>query len=153
MSDPQRPEQTISVVEEQLRVLRREAETGAVRVRIETEQTHQPVRLEGWSESVEVERVPVNRPVQQREAPWQDGEVLVVPVYEEQFVVQRSWVLKEELRLHKRREATTEDIEVVLQRERARVERREDGDVWRETDDNEPTRAAPASSPEFKKES
>lgn len=144
---------TVPVIEEHLEVERRETETGAVRVRIETTESRQSLQLEAWRESVEVERVPVNRPVAEREGPRQDGDVLVVPVYEEQVVVQRTWVLREEWHLRRRREVTTEPVEVSLQREQARIERREGDGPWHEAGDNEAMRAPPASSPAFKKES
>src|SRR5688572_5890044 len=62
-------EQTIPVVEESLRVLRERVETGSVRVHIETDEVTVPVRLEGWSEAVQVERVPVEQTVTERRAP------------------------------------------------------------------------------------
>src|SRR5688572_22734860 len=109
MADKNGPEQTLPVVEEVLKVDRRKVETGAVRVRLSTTETTQPLQLDAWSERVEVERVAIGQPVAERREPWHDGDVLVVPVYEEQVVLQRTLVLKEELRLRRRREHVTEE--------------------------------------------
>ena len=95
---------------------------GDVVVRTEVEEVPGRLEVEAYREEVEVDHVPVGRVVRERVAPWEDGEVLVVPVYEEQLVVVKRLVLKEELRI--RRVAGTERqvFEDVLRRERLVIE-------------------------------
>jgi uncharacterized protein (TIGR02271 family) len=138
MADETGPEQTIPVMEEVLQVGRETVETGAVRVRLSTTETTHPLRLEAWSERVDVERVPIGQPVSERLEPWHDGDVLVVPVYEEQVVLQRTLVLKEELRLRRRREPATEESTVVLRRDEVLTERRRGDGGWTPIDEDAP---------------
>ncbi|MCW7540829.1 YsnF/AvaK domain-containing protein [Aquabacterium sp. A7-Y] len=125
---------TVPVVEE-IPVLTRSVEqTGAVRVRIVTEAETRRLDTPELHEDVVVERVPVGRPCEERRAPWQDGDVWVVPVYEEQVVVERRWILKEEVRLHRRQRSTPGTREVVLRREQAVVERQQPDGSWQAVD-------------------
>jgi hypothetical protein len=55
-------------------------------------------------EAVNVERVPVNRFIEQPVETRQEGDVTIVPVMEEVLVVQRRLMLKEEIRITRRRE-------------------------------------------------
>ncbi len=130
----ERHSQTVPVLAEELQLARERVETGAVRVRIETNEITQPVELQSSREWVEVARVPVGTTVPQRLPPWQDGDMLVVPVYEERLVVRRELVLTEELRLRRRRDEQTERVDVPLLREHAKVERRDADGGWRPAD-------------------
>ena len=135
MTDERRNERPLPVVEEELRVGREQVETGAVRVRVRSVQGHEPLRLDMVSELVDVERVPVGQPVAQRREPWHDGETLVVPVYEEKVVLQRTLVLKEEVRLRRRQERRTEDRVAVVRRDTVVTERRNGDGTWSVIDD------------------
>jgi hypothetical protein len=55
-------------------------------------------------EAVNVERVPVNRFIDEPAETRQEGDVTIVPVMEEVLVVQRRLMLKEEIRITRRRE-------------------------------------------------
>jgi stress response protein YsnF len=70
--------------------------------------------------------------VAQPREPWHEGDVLVVPVYEE--VIERRLVLKEEIRLHRQRFSTSHTEQVPLRRQRAVVERRQADGSWAEVD-------------------
>ena len=65
---------------------------------------------------------PVGEVVSERSEPWQDGDTLIVPIYEEQLVVTKRLVLKEQLRV--RRVSTTrhELFEDTLRKERLDVD-------------------------------
>jgi uncharacterized protein (TIGR02271 family) len=138
MADDSARERTLPVLEEVLEVTRQTVETGAVRVRLSTTETTHPLRLDAWSERVEVERVAIGQPVAERREPWHDGDVLVVPVYEEQVVLQRILVLKEELHLRRRREHVTEETVAVLRRDEIHAERRRGDGDWVPIDDDAP---------------
>lgn len=111
------------MIQEELALGKARETSGVVRVRIETEEHAQPVELEQWHEHYEIERVPVGEAVATRNPPWQDGEVWVIPVYEERAVVRREWVLKEEIRLRKHRTREVGQAEVLLRKEHAHIER------------------------------
>ena len=110
-------------VEERIRVGRRVRETGRVRVSTQTETETQTVDEPAWRETIEVERVPVGEVVDAQRAPWEEGDVTVVPVYEEVLVVEKRLVLREEIRLTRRRETTHEPHAVDLRRQRVEIER------------------------------
>jgi stress response protein YsnF len=105
-------------------------EVGAVRVRIEADDRNTTVRLERSEQRYDVERVPVNRPVDATREQWMDGETLVVPLYMEVPVVVRRLVLVEEVRLHMQTVRNHEDAPALLRQERAVVERRHADGSW-----------------------
>ena len=74
-------------------------------------------------EEVEVERVSVNRPVDEAEPVRYEGEVMVIPRYEEVLVVSKQLVLVEELRVRTVRSERREPQQVTLRREELSVER------------------------------
>jgi uncharacterized protein (TIGR02271 family) len=119
-------------VEERLQVGVDAVETGAVRVRKVVHEETQPVSVTLRRQHVEVRRVPINRPVDERAAPRQEGDTLVIPVFEYVPVVKMQLTLKEEVHV-----TTTESHEEVVQEvtlnsEELVVERREGPDgQWR----------------------
>jgi uncharacterized protein (TIGR02271 family) len=107
-------EVTVRRSEEELLVGRREREAGALRIRkrVRTEREHLEVpkkRVE-----VTVERVPVDEAQSGEEGitatPQIEDEEIVVPVVEEEIVVEKRPVVKEEIRIRKQ---VVEDVEVV----------------------------------------
>jgi uncharacterized protein (TIGR02271 family) len=134
-SDPATSGIAVPVIAEEVQVLREKVSTGAVRVRIEPMEAQTPVQLESLSEEMDIERVAVGREVEARVEPWHEGDVLVVPVYEETVVLQRRIVLKEELRLRPRLERRAWEETVPLRRDRAQVERRQADGSWRAEDE------------------
>jgi len=117
---------TIPLAEERLDVSVSKAVTGRVRVSTRTETVEDVVRQELRSVRAEVVRVPVNRTLEPGETPpaaRTEGDVTIVPVFEEIVVVEKRLVLKEEL--HITQQTTTEQIEVPveLRKQRAVVER------------------------------
>jgi uncharacterized protein (TIGR02271 family) len=118
----------IPLVEEEVRIGKREVETGHVRVRthVEEEQVNLSEMLE--RELVDVERVPMEIEVETAPAPFRDKYgVLIVPIVEERLVVSKRLFVVEELRIHRRR--TEERVEVPATRRvmRAEIERDSDG--------------------------
>lgn len=115
------PAVVIPVLAEQVQVDTVREHTGTVRVRKLVHQASEPVSTEGYREVVETTRVPINRTVQAVQPPWQQGDVLVIPVYEERLV--RQLVLREELHVQRRREPCQDSASVPLRREEVIVER------------------------------
>jgi stress response protein YsnF len=111
-----------------LPVLREEASvekvrevTGRVRVRKLVHTQDETVPAKGYQEIVETRRVPVNQAVDFAQSSRNDGDVLVIPVYEERVVKQL--FLVEEIHLTRRRQPVETESTVEVRREEAVVER------------------------------
>ena len=119
-------EVVLPLIAETVRIGKRTAETGRLRVRTETETLDQVLHETLRSDTVGVTRVPIDRPLAAGETPpavREEGGVTIIPVLEEILVVEKRLVLKEEV--HIRRTTAGEDVEVpvMLRRQRAVVER------------------------------
>jgi uncharacterized protein (TIGR02271 family) len=113
----------IPIVEEEARIAKRQVASGRVIVKT-TVDTEERILKEMLSlETVEVERIPINRVVDTVPQIRTDGDVTIVPVFEERLVVEKQLVLVEEVRI--RRTGSVENVEVpiTLRKERATVER------------------------------
>ena len=113
-------EQIIPVYVEDVAVARRKVETAIVRVVTQTRTREHPVDETLTHERVEVERVPVGRMVDAAPAIREEGDLTIIPVVEEVVVVERRYLLKEEV--HIRRVRTTEQhVETIVVREQEAV--------------------------------
>jgi uncharacterized protein (TIGR02271 family) len=117
-----RPVETLSLREEQLVAHKTLEQVGEVVVRTEVEALPGRLEVEALREEVQVEHVPLGQVVSQRREPWEEDGVLIVPIYEEQLVVTKRLVLREEIRLRRVRTAERQLFEETLRRERAIVE-------------------------------
>ena len=111
------------VVEEELRVGKRVVETGRVRVTKSVSEREELVDVPLMREEFDVERVPVEVFVDGPVAPWHEGETLVVPVLEEVLVVEKRLVVREEVRITRRRSEESKPQRVTLLSEDVSVER------------------------------
>lgn len=114
---------TLKVIEERLAIHREVVETGAVRVRLLTSHRSEIVTEPLVHRGVRIERVLRNTPVAETVSAWYDGDVMVVPVYEEIMVKQL--VLKEELRLIPTATTQQEAVAVELTTQSPVFERRD----------------------------
>jgi hypothetical protein len=114
-------EVVVPVVREELQVGKRTEERGSVVVHVVPTLRTEVVDVPLAEERVEVERVPVNRFVTGVQPVRQDGDVTVVPVYEEVLVVERRLMLKEEVRVTRRRQVRPERRQVELRAEDVHV--------------------------------
>lgn len=116
-------ETIIPLLEEELSVAKRVVETARVSVSRVTHNHEQMVDEILQHEKVEVERVPMDRPIETMPSIRQEGDVTIIPVVEEVLKVERRLVLKEEV--HIRRIKTTERHQerVMLRRQEALVSR------------------------------
>jgi uncharacterized protein (TIGR02271 family) len=96
--------------------------SGSVRVQTHVQKRTERVEASLLRDSVEVRRVAVNRVVTETPEVRHEGDTMIVPVMEEQLVITRQLVLKEEIHLIMRRttEPFAEDVE--LHRENADVQ-------------------------------
>ena len=118
-----RDEVVIPVVEEEVVAGAQPVKTGAVRVDKHVETRIRKIETPLLHEEVEIRRVPVNRVVSETPPVRKKGDVIIVPVVEEELVVTKRLVLKEEIHLLKRRTKDRYVKEVALDRERAEVHR------------------------------
>src|SRR5689334_21461416 len=103
MDQTEEPEEiVIPVVEEEVVAGAKPVKTGSVRVDKHVEQRVRRIQAPLVHEEVEVKRVPVNRVVEQVPTVRRKGAVIIVPVVEEELVVTKRLVLKEEIHLIKR---------------------------------------------------
>ena len=115
---------TIPVIEESLHVEKRKITTGGVRIR-KTIQEHEEVVEEPLlKEHVAVERVAVNRVANDQAAlkPRQDGDTLIIPVVEEVLVLQKQYLITEEIHVTKTSQLVTDQQTVTLRQESVSVE-------------------------------
>jgi len=74
-----------------------------------------------FGDEVAVERVAINRIVDQVPETRQEGDVLIIPVLEEVLTVQKRLLLKEEVRIQRRRSEIQEPRRVVLDGNEMRI--------------------------------
>lgn len=120
---PNSEQQSVPVIEEELVTGTRKVKTGSVRIRKEVEETVQRVELPTFEDVVEVTRVAVNRHVTETPAVRQEGDLTIIPVVEEEIVVRKRLILREELHIRRRRLEDTVTEDVTVAKERATVER------------------------------
>jgi uncharacterized protein (TIGR02271 family) len=106
--------------EEEARVGTRGREAGAVKVRKSVRTEREQVRVPKRREEIDIERVPGEG----REASEAEigEEEIVVQVFEEEVVVSKRTVLKEEIRLRKKVVEDEEVVEVDLRKEEVDIE-------------------------------
>ncbi|WP_299656947.1 DUF2382 domain-containing protein, partial [uncultured Jannaschia sp.] len=88
MSDttpPRRDEaiETVPVAQERLKVETREVERTVATIRLRTETEEVPIRETLRREQVDVERLPVDRIVDEPPAMREEGDVTIIPIVEE----------------------------------------------------------------------
>jgi uncharacterized protein (TIGR02271 family) len=119
----ERDEVVVPVIEEEIDTGVRAVKTGSVRVDKKVEKRVRRVSAPMLHEDVEIRRVPINRVVDVAPKSRRQGNTVIVPVVEEELVVTKRLVLKEEIHLVKRRTRDRVVKEVEVGRERARVRR------------------------------
>jgi len=113
----------VPVSREEVEVTTRVVDTGRG-VRVSKTVTEQPeeVRETLWHETVDVQRVPVDRVVAQAPPSRYEGDVLIVPVLEEILVVEKRYRIREELHITRVRRQHEHRETVPLRVEDVRIE-------------------------------
>jgi len=117
------PETVVPVISEEVVPEKRTVRTGAVRVHKRVNAHTEHVEMPLTRETVDVRRVVVNKEVSSAPQTRTEGDTTIIPVVEEEIVVTKRLVLKEEIHLTKRRTVTTGNQDVTVGREEAEVER------------------------------
>jgi uncharacterized protein (TIGR02271 family) len=114
----------IPVLQEELDVsTRRVATESGVRIDKHVDEREEIVDEPLSKDELEVERVTINRPVDGPVAVRHEGDTMIVPVLEEVLVVEKRLILKEELRITRRRTEYRSPQRVTLRSEHVDVER------------------------------
>lgn len=113
----------IPVIEEEAFLGKEVVETGRVLISKRVNQSEEIVDVPLFSEQVTVERVPVNRYVDVAPAVRHEGDTMIIPVVQEQLVMQKRLVLVEELRVKKQIVETHQPQSVTLRKEQVEVKR------------------------------
>jgi uncharacterized protein (TIGR02271 family) len=126
----------MTVTEERLDISKRVVESGrAIRLRKLVHEEVVTVDEPLTTEVTEVERVAVDRPVDEAVAVRYEGDVMIVPVVEERLVTRKQLVLVEEIRVTTRKLPRSAPSETTLRREEIIVERLDpDSGEWRRVD-------------------
>jgi uncharacterized protein (TIGR02271 family) len=115
-------ERVVELREEQLVANKKQENLGEVVIRTVVETAPAQLEVDAQRDEVEVVHEPVGEAVSERQAPWEEDGVTVIPVYEEQLVVTKRLMLRERVRV--RRFSTTERqlFQETVKRERLTVE-------------------------------
>lgn len=117
----------IPVVVEEARIAKRQIETGRVRIQKNVQTAEEWVDVPLLRDRVHVERVPVERFLEQPVTAHYQGDTLVIPVMEEVVVVEKRLLLREEIHVTTRREEVQHQEAVTLQREQVSITRKQAG--------------------------
>lgn len=109
----------VSRSEEELRAGTREREAGAMKVRKRVRTDRERIEVPTKREEVNIERVPVNEAASESEI---GEDEVVVPVVEEEVVVSKQAVKKEEIRLKKNVVEDTQVVEEDVRKEEVEIE-------------------------------
>ena len=96
--------------------------TGGVRLVKRVTEREETVDEALLRESVQVERIPINRLVSEAPGSRQEGDTLVVPILEEVLVVEKRLMLMEEVRITRTRTEVHQPQTVTLRSEEAVIE-------------------------------
>lgn len=113
----------IPIIEEEAFLDKRVVETGKVRISKRISEREETIDEPLFREEVTVERVSVNQYVDQMPQVRHEGDVMIIPVVQEQLVMQKRLVLVEELRVRKQVIETHQPQSVTLRREEVDVRR------------------------------
>jgi len=116
-------EVVVPIVEERLKVATSQTDTNRIEIRKTVEEHRERVDQPLLTEEVQIERVALNRPLDEPVAVRQEGDTLVVPLLEEVLVVEKRLILREEVRITKVRQETHAPQEVTLRKEQVEVVR------------------------------
>lgn len=113
----------IPVIEEQTTVSKRTVETGRVRISKHVREYEEIVDVPNYREEVRVEHVPVEKFVSESPAVRTEGDVTIIPVVEERYVLEKRLFVVEELHVRKERHESHNPQNVKVLKEHVEVDR------------------------------
>ena len=119
---------TVPLIEERLQVGRRVVPTGKVRLRKSVQEFETALNEPLAVRTFDIERVILNQPVESAPGVRVEGDTTIYPLLEEQLILTRQLVLKEEVRVTRRDTERLDTQVVTLRREHLVVEREPAGE-------------------------
>lgn len=116
---------TFAVMEEELQVSKKKVATGVTRVTKKVHHVEQLIKLPLDADTVEINRVTIDRFIDEPVAIRTEGDVTIVPVMEEVLVVEKKLRLKQELHIRRHKETVTHTQKEVVRQEEVVVEHQE----------------------------
>jgi stress response protein YsnF len=130
---------SLLLLEEQISVVRRRIAGDTIRVSTVTTRTEKHVAEEIVHERIEVEHVPIGRPIDTAPRVREEGDVTIIPMVEEVVFIEKRLILKEEIRLRRVRVPDVHREVITLRQQDVVVERIQPG----ETRHSSPVELAP----------
>lgn len=113
----------IPVIQEEVVFEKRVVESGKVRISKHIREYEETIDEPLFREDVVVERVPLNQFIETRPVVRQEGDTMIIPVVQEQVVIQKRLVLVEELRVKKQIIEMHQPQQITLLKEEVEVNR------------------------------
>lgn len=114
---------TIPVIQEEIVIDKEIVETGKVKISKKISEHQQFVDVPIFHEEVSVERVAINKFVDSPPEITNNGDTMIIPVIQEQIVIQKRLVLVEELHVRRKLVETKHKEEVTIRKEDVDIER------------------------------
>jgi uncharacterized protein (TIGR02271 family) len=114
---------SLSLLEEQLSVVRQRIDGDTIRVSTVTSTTEEHVAEEISHERIEVEHIAIGRHVDTAPPVREEGEVTIIPVVEEILIIEKRLFLKEEVHIRRVRVPATHRETITLRKQDVVVER------------------------------
>ncbi|WP_298916008.1 YsnF/AvaK domain-containing protein [uncultured Algimonas sp.] len=118
-------EAVVPILSEEVDIEKRTVLGDRVRIDVETESEIHNLSEELRSETVDVVRVPIDRPVTERPTVRREGRTTIVPVLRERLVLKKELVLTEEIHITRQQSVETVEHDVELRHQTAHVTRSE----------------------------
>lgn len=119
----QREVAAIPLVEERLSIAKKEVEAERLQVRVTVREREDLIPVELQHDALEVERVPKNHPVSELPSVRHEGNLTIIPVVQEEVVIEKRLVLVEEIHIRRSTASSVEEVPVTLRTEEASIER------------------------------
>jgi uncharacterized protein (TIGR02271 family) len=113
----------VPVLVEELDVQKRLVETGKVRITKVVRERETLVDEPLFHDKVAITRVPIQRAVDGPVPVREDNGTTIISIVEEVLVVEKRWMLREEIHIHKQRIETHQPQRITLRSEEVQVER------------------------------
>ena len=130
-SVPQDEPLVVPVLMEELEVQKRPVETGKVRITKVVHERETIVDEPLWHDNVAVTHVPMQRVVDGPMPVREENGTTIISVVEEVLVVEKRWMLREEIHIRKQRIETHQPQHITLRSEEVQVERVPQADEYK----------------------
>lgn len=119
----ERDTQSIKIINEELEIGKRIVADGTVRLSVRSDFVDEVAEYTLDQTVIEIDRVPIDQPVEFAPPVRTQGDVTIIPVVQERLVMVKQLVLVEEIHVHKRRQTESVREPVQLRKQSVTVER------------------------------